>query len=112
MTAVVTDSAMAVIEVCLRAALSDELVPEWEFGTPMGAERDELRGVLDDWPEAAGAPTEHMATLVNNVLNSLLGYPHGYSGERFEVRVGATEEQVATALTEWRQSTGLGPVQS
>ncbi|NNF09289.1 MAG: hypothetical protein HKN74_03295 [Acidimicrobiia bacterium] len=92
---------------CLSAALTDAIFPEWEFAALMGASRDDLRTVVEAWPEAVDQPTDDQRSLVNNVLNNLLGYPHGLDGQGFVDRVSATEEQVAKALAAWRDDTGL-----
>ena len=113
MVGMITPETIDVIEMWLNAAVSDDLFPEWEFHAIMGTSRYELRDVPASWPEATTDPTEDQRSLINNVLNNLLGYPHHHHGHHhhgqdFTDRVGATEEQVEAALYEWRDATGLG----
>lgn len=104
-----------VIPACLRAAVESDLFEGWEFHTLMGLHRNEVAAILDAWPDPpqvtpSGYETAEDAqrTAVNNVLNNLLGYPHGQRGDAFERVVGVTEMQVAEALRSWRKATGLG----
>ena len=64
-----------VVKACLRAAVEGPFFPDWEFPTLFGLEREEVRQVLESWPEGADAGTQFIA--VNNALGHLLGYPHG-----------------------------------
>jgi hypothetical protein len=91
-----------------------DLFPEWEFHTLMGLDRTDVAEILDCWPDPApSAPRGYdtaedaQLTAVNNVLNHLLGYPHGHRGDDFLRVVGVTELEVASALKAWREGAGL-----
>ena len=104
-----------VVPTCLRVAVESDLFPEWEFHTLMGLDRAHVAEILDAWPDPPpNAPTGYdtaedaQLTAVNNVLNHLLGYPHGHHGEDAFVRaVGVTQVEVARALKAWRESAGM-----
>ena len=75
-----------------------------------GVDRREVAAVLEAWPglpaevpEGFGSAAESQGVAVGNALNNLLGYPHGFHGDRFEAEVGVTEERVAAMLQRWRE---------
>ena len=65
-----------IIRQCLRAAVEGPFFPEWEFHSLIGLEREEVRGILREWPRPS-APNSDVQLAVNNAMNNLLGYPHG-----------------------------------
>ena len=92
---------------CLRAAVDGPFFPDWEFHTLIGLDRDEVAGVLASWPETSHVEDRTLA--VNNVLNNLLGYPHGASEETWRSYVGASPREVADVYARWRSDDGLDP---
>ena len=63
-----------VIRALLAATVEGPFYPDWEFQTLFGFDRQEVREVLDRWPEGVGAdPTD---AVVYGAFNNLLGYPH------------------------------------
>ncbi len=90
---------VAVVGECLAATVSGPFFPDWEFGTLMGLERDQVAQVLERWPDPASPKDEYVA--VSNALNNLLGYPHG--GENAWGRfISVPREEVAAILSRWR----------
>ncbi|MGW1291048.1 hypothetical protein ACWD4N_47820, partial [Streptomyces sp. NPDC002586] len=73
--------------------------PDWEFHTLMGFTRDQIAAIAEAWPSFSKPDDQDDA--VNNVLNMLLGYPHGYES-RWHEYSGATPEQIARVLARWR----------
>ncbi|NUW40625.1 hypothetical protein [Nonomuraea rhodomycinica] len=72
---------------------------DWEFDTLMGLTRDEVAAIPTSWPHVDDADARDVA--VNNVLNNLLGHPHGYARRSHEF-FSAAPEEVADVLTRWR----------
>ena len=104
-----SDEDSAVIRGCLKAAVHGPFFPDWEFNILIGLTRSEVEIVLTRWPTApeetpAGydSPQHFQVVAVNNVMNNLLGYPHGIRDEAFVREVGASEQQVAETLARWR----------
>ncbi|MFI6967120.1 hypothetical protein [Streptomyces sp. NPDC050255] len=94
-----TDHELQIIQECLDAAVSGPFFPDWEFHSLMGFTRDEIAAVAASWPSPPLAGTEDDA--VNNVLNNLVGYPHGIES-RWHEYLPATRDQVAQTLARWR----------
>jgi hypothetical protein len=93
------DDARTIAE-CLRAAVDGPFFVDWEFNTLFGLERGEVATVLAEWPETSNAEDQGLA--VNNVLNNLLGYPHGASEDTWREYIGASPREVAAVLARWR----------
>jgi hypothetical protein len=64
-----------VITRCLQASVDGPYFDDWEFSTLMGMERNEMRTVLEAWPNPVDSDKQSVA--VNNALVNLRGYPHG-----------------------------------
>jgi hypothetical protein len=92
---------------CLRAAVDGPFFTEREFHTLMGLDRNEVAGVLAEWPGTSNV--EDQALAVNNVLNNLLGYPHGASEETWRAYIVASPREVADVYARWRSDDGLDP---
>jgi hypothetical protein len=93
------------IRECLRAAVDGPFLPDREFQTLIGLERNEVAVVLADWPETSNS--EDQALAVNNVLNNLVGYPHGASDETWHSYIEASPEDVAAVFARWRAERGI-----
>ncbi|MEZ5231374.1 MAG: hypothetical protein R2749_01490 [Acidimicrobiales bacterium] len=68
-----------------------------------------MAAVLERWPALPSeiplgyeSAAEFQAVAVNNVLNNLLGFPHGFNGADFVREVGASEPEVAATLNRLR----------
>ena len=105
-----------VIRLCLAATVDGPFFDDREFHTLFGLHRTDVASVLAKWPAEpsvvpgtyeSAEPAQRVA--VNNALNNLLGYPHGYRGEAFLQLVGASETQVAATLSRWRGNEELDP---
>jgi hypothetical protein len=88
-----------VIRQCLVAAADGPFFPDWEFHTLLGFERDEIRRIAQRWPDWDDALEQ--ADAVNNVLNNLLGYPHGRS-DVWHNYIAPTSAEVARTYARWR----------
>lgn len=60
---------------CLWAAVEGPFFPDWEFQTLMGVSREDVRALARKW-QSGGCGDEDADTIVN-VLNNIVGYPHG-----------------------------------
>jgi hypothetical protein len=87
-----------IVRDCLTAAVHGPLFPDWEFSTLIGCTRDEANQVFSDWPASGDA--EDQDVVVNNVLNNLIGYPHG--GRRWSEFISASPDEVAHVFARWR----------
>lgn len=102
-----SDQDRQLVRLALAAAVESPCFPDWEFQTLMAADRTEVAAVLDAWPEARVAaewepdPERLQAVVVGNVLNNLLGYPHG-QWEQLELANGLDREAVRELLGRWR----------
>src|SRR4029077_19527488 len=63
-----------VVRDCLRAAAEGPFFDDWEFHTLFGLKRDEVKNVLESWPNL-DENNESVVLAINNSLNNLLGYP-------------------------------------
>lgn len=90
---------LQVIKECLDAAVVGPFFPDWEFSTLMGFDRNDVAAIAATWPETSDRDAQRDA--VNNVLNLLLGYPHGHWSDWHEYST-ATPEQIARVLARWR----------
>lgn len=95
-----------VIRECLLAAVNGPFFPDWEFHTLMGFERAEIAQITEAWPHAANPHDQEVA--VNNVLNNLLRYPHGYR-DQWSQYSSATPQEIAGILARWRGDDELDP---
>lgn len=99
----------------LKAAVSGPYFPEWEIQTLTGFEREELAAVLAEWPHAVVTsawntdPDEVQRVAVSNVLDNLLGYPHGEE-KRLEAELGFGSQELLRLLVAWRGETPTGYV--
>ncbi|MFD9484148.1 hypothetical protein ACFWBX_09115 [Streptomyces sp. NPDC059991] len=94
-----TERDLQIIKECLDAAVNGPFFPDWEFHTLMGFTRDEIAAMKASWPTTSDPDEQDDA--VNNVLNMLLGYPHGYDS-RWHEYSAATPAQIARTLARWR----------
>jgi len=100
-----------VIRRCLSVAVNGPYFPDWEFQTLMGVDRDEVEEVLDAWPEAVATsawesdPFRLQVIAVGNVLNNLLGYPHG-QGDLLVQDIGVGTNELRKVLSRWNWAGG------
>ncbi len=78
---------------CLKACMDETFFPDWEFHTLTGAEKAEVQEIIDMWPKA-DFNTGYTKPLVLNVLNNLLGYPHGVTDEAWDTAIGAEPKEL------------------
>jgi hypothetical protein len=99
-----TGEDLKIIKECLQAAVNGPFFPDWEFHTLMGFTREEIAAIAAAWPDSTEPDEQDDA--VNNVLNMLLGYPHGYES-RWHEYSNATPAQIAQTLARWRGDDGF-----
>ncbi|MGH4034095.1 hypothetical protein ACQB60_34795 [Actinomycetota bacterium Odt1-20B] len=87
-----------------RGPVNGPFFPDWEFHTLMGFTRDEIAVIAVSWPASSDSGERDDA--VNNVLNMLLGYPHGYDS-RWHEYSAATLAQIARTFASWRGDDGF-----
>jgi hypothetical protein len=92
----------------LRAAVFGSYFPDWEIDTLTAFTSEELSNVSAAWPEAVAVaswtddPDQTQFVAVNNVLDSLIGYPHG-EWDRLQVDLGGADEaRLAELVNVWR----------
>ena len=94
-----SDQDRLIVRDCLRAAVEGPFFPDWEFHTLFGLTREEVRWVLETWPETGAADVQD--TAVRNSLNHLLGYPHN-DWEAWRRFISVDPPDVAGVLSRWR----------
>ena len=75
--------------------VDESIIPDWEFSTLMGDSRAELAAMLDRWPPADGD-----ASLIQNGLNNLLGYPHDHRAD-WDAYFGFTRSELIAVFDKW-----------
>jgi hypothetical protein len=94
------DSEKKVVRECLEAAVNGPFFPDWEFRTLFGIEREQVRVVLDAWPDVDDA-NENVMLSINNSMNNLLGYPHGCD-QQWHSFVSVSPDEVERVFSKWR----------
>src|SRR5689334_119418 len=95
------------IRAALTAGAEGPYFPNWEIQTLLAVSRDELTEVLMAWPEAAATtswepdPERVQYIAVSNVLNNLVGYPHG-KWPALQVELGVEQRDLVELLERWR----------
>jgi hypothetical protein len=106
------DGDAEVIQRALFAAVEGPFFPDWEIATLVGLEREELAEIARNWPAASTSTSPNQDSqvvqwiTVNNVLNSLLRYPHG-RGPELESQLGVSIEDLQALLSRWRGDSAL-----
>jgi hypothetical protein len=99
------------IGLALKAVSSGPYIPDWEKQLVLAADAELLAQVADEWPEALATATWEtdpqllQYVLVNNVLNNLIGYPHG-QWDRLASEINADRSALIELLGRWR---GIAP---
>ena len=97
-----TPAEKEIVYQCLKASCDGPFFPECEFHTIFGIQRDELREVINEWPDVDdGGGSAFLA--INNSLNNLLGYPHNCEHVWNEY-IGVSSEEVSNVFNKWKQS--------
>jgi len=90
-----------VVRQCLHAAVEGPFFSDWEFGTLFGLERDEIRRVLQSWPNIG--ETDHtIVVAINNSFNNLLGYPLANKHDIWPKLISVDHVEVARIFDQWR----------
>lgn len=97
-----------VVRAVLSATVHGPFFPDWEFPTLMGVEREEMRAVLDAWPDFVDADDNRRA--INNAFVSLLGYPHD-EWDTWATFSDADQSEVDTTYGRWRHEANRGAPQ-
>lgn len=89
-----------VIRECLQASVDGPFFPNFEFETIFGLTRDDVQAVLNRWP--LDDKRDGVAQLaINNALNNLLGYPHGWE-DVWPRYISVTPAEVGRIFARWR----------
>lgn len=94
-TTALTEHEREIVSQCLRAAVEGPFFPEWEFQTLMGVSREEISGLRTRWQ--ASVIDHDDEDVVRNVLNHLIGYPHGHETE-WRAHIDAGLDAVSSIL--------------
>lgn len=89
-----------VVRQCLHAAVAGPFIPDWEFHTLFGRERQEVAAVLARWPDVDDSRRDDLVA-VNNSMNNLLGYPHKCE-DRWSEFIDASWDEVKRVFLKWR----------
>jgi hypothetical protein len=90
-----------IVKECLRAAAEGPFFDDWEFHTLFGLKRDEVKNVLESWPnvdESEGS----VVLAINNSLNNLLGYPWSARDHEWPKFISVSKEEVGRVFSKWR----------
>ncbi|GHV58996.1 hypothetical protein AGMMS49579_26620 [Spirochaetia bacterium] len=71
-----TNEEIKIIKECIKAAYLGPFFPDWVIHALIGFTKDEIKNI-DEKMECLNLQDREQKLLVNNVINSLLGYPHG-----------------------------------
>jgi hypothetical protein len=94
-----------VVRKCLAVALHGPFFPDEQLQAVTGLTRNEVARIARAWPDGA-APVEQDRA-VNNVLESLLGYPQ-HEQQVWNDYVSVTRDEVEAILARWRGARGRG----
>ena len=97
-----------VVRAALRASVEGPFFPDWEFQTLMGVDRDEMRMVLEAWPNVIDADLADLA--INNALVNLPGCPYR-EWEAWRGYSDADEEELDRVFRRWRSGADNGTPQ-
>lgn len=91
---------------CLRAVVDGPFIPDWEFPTLFGIEREAVRALVAEWPTLNEADnTTYLA--INNALVNLVGYPHGQDAALKQM-CGADRTEIDRVYRLWREASQHG----
>jgi len=86
---------------CLTVSVNGPFFPDEEFSTLFGLTRGEVREVVERWP-VDDQSDEKAVLAINNVINNLLGYPHG-QGEAWSDYICVSRDEVKAIFLKWRK---------
>jgi hypothetical protein len=98
-----TDDEKRVVFECLRAAVDGPFFPEWEFPSLFGLQRSELAKIVEALPDIDDSD-ERVSLAINDVMNNLLGYPHGQDSVWAQF-ISAPRTEVRRVLEIWHEKT-------
>lgn len=94
-TTALSEHEREIISQCLRAAVEGPFFPEWEFQTLVGVSREEISSLCTRWQASVNDHDDQDVVL--NVLNNLIGYPHGHETE-WRAHIDAGPDEVSSIL--------------
>ncbi len=83
----------AVIFRCLKACLDETFFPDWEFSILTGFAKADVMHLISVWPSRETLSADDRL-LIANVLNQLVGYPHGVSETDWHKTIGASKDEL------------------
>jgi hypothetical protein len=87
---------------CLAVIAKGKVIAhDGEFHTIFGLDVNQFLDVYQAWPDVDDAE-EAVALAINNAMNNLLGYPHGYH-EQWSIMMVASQRDVARVFKKWRR---------
>lgn len=81
---------------CMKAAADGPFFPDWEFETLFGLDRNELKSIVNSWPNIDESD-ETVLLAINNSMANLIGYPHGKECE-WKNHISGTPKEISTIL--------------
>jgi hypothetical protein len=91
-----SDREIRTVQECLNAVVEGPFIPEWEFQTLFGVDREVVRSVYLAW-QRGDFDHDDAGCAVIGALNHLLGYPHGREGE-WSKYISANPDEVRAVL--------------
>ena len=86
---------------CLKAVVYGPFIPDYVFHSLFGIEREDVKDVLDQWPEVDESSLNTNLAINNSMLN-LWGYPHECKDEWSEW-ISVKPHEVYRILNKWKQ---------
>ena len=93
-----------VVKECLRVAAYADFFPDWEYWALFGFGREDFVALMEQWPNIDDADKKN-ARMISNVMNHLLGYPHGKMAE-WSNHISVSPEEVLAVVRRWRKLKG------
>lgn len=91
---------------CLRCILEGDDIEDPEFHTRLGAGRDELRKILNQWPHVDDSEDNSAACLlINNCINEICN-GIWFSKEKWDKWFSVDRDQVRAVFAQWARQRG------
>jgi hypothetical protein len=90
-----------IIRECLNAAVNGPFFPDWEFATLFGLAREEIKQILNQWPDV-DINNGLIKTAINSSFNNLTGYPINEE-EKWPEFISVSRKKLIKIYTVWRK---------
>lgn len=90
-----------VIRECLDAVVNGPFFPDWEFATLFGFTRQEIKAILDQWPDV-DINNDLIKIAISKSFNNLTGYPIN-NEERWPEFISVSRNKLIKIYTGWQK---------